>query len=316
MKKIILLPIILGSILLIGGGIVFGMAIANKTNDVITNTYDLTDTYNDFDIKLSTSSLKFEPSTDGTTKVVCVERKKEYHDVSVIDNKLSIQFHNDLKWYERIFIFDWQPRKVTVYLPAKAYGDLNVKSSTGSITIPSDFSFNSLNAKLHTGSLNFNCNVTTLTKAEASTGSIRLNNMTTSELNVKVSTGSIVMKNVEVTTDATFKASTGSTVLENFKAENVTATSSTGGVRLTDTLINTHVQIKCDTGSVKLERSDAETLDIETDTGSINVNLLTTKIFDAKSGTGSVNVPNASTWSGGVCRLKTNTGSIKATVGA
>lgn len=315
MKKIVLIPIIIGSALLITGGVIFSLAIANQKNDdVITNTYELTDAYNDFEINLSTSSLKFEVSTDGTTKVECIERKKEYHDVSVIDNKLKIQFHNDLKWYERMFVFDWQPRKVTVYLPAKAYGDLNVKSSTGSVTIPSDFSFNSLNAKLSTGSLNFNCNVTTLTKAEASTGSIRLNDMTTNELNVKVSTGSIVMKNINVTTNATLKASTGSTVLENFKAQNLTANASTGSVRLKNALINEHIQIKTSTGGVRLEKSDAQTLNIETDTGGVNCELLTSKIFDAKSDTGSVRLPDASTWSGGVCKIKTDTGSIKVTI--
>lgn len=313
MKKVILIPIIIGGALLITGSVLFGLAIANNTkNEVVTNEYDITDPYNDFNINLSTADLYFESSNSTTTKVVCVERTKEYHDVKVVDNTLTITRHDDLKWYERVFSWDFSPRKVTIYLPAKAYGDLNIKSSTGNIAIPSDFSFNKLDANLSTGDVNIKSNVTTLTKIETSTGRISLEEMNTNELNLKASTGDVYLKYANVTTDATVKVSTGRVNTNNFKANNLKINASTGSITLTDTLITTHIDIKTSTGDIKFNDSDADTIKIETDTGDVTGSLLTSKVFYVTSDTGKVNVPKSTT--GGLCEIKTDTGDIKLTI--
>ncbi len=313
MKKFILIPIIIGGALLVTGSVLLGLAIANSSKDeAVTNTYDITDAYNKFNIDISTADLKFEPSNDDSTKVVCIERKKEYHEVKVANETLTITHHEDLQWYERIFSWDLSPRKVTVYLPAKAYGDLNIKSSTGDIIIPSDFSFNKLDAKLSTGDVNIKSNVVTLTKVETSTGKITISDVATNELNLKASTGDITVKNANVTTDATIKVSTGRVNTDNLKADNLSIKASTGNVTLTNTVITKHIEIGTSTGDVKFVDSDAETLKVETDTGDVTGTLLTSKVFYAETDTGRVDVPKSTT--GGLCEIKTDTGNIKITI--
>ena len=63
------------------------------------------------------------------------------------------------------------------------------------------------------------------------------------------------------------------------------------------------------TGDVDLIDSDSDTFDIETSTGHVKGTILTTKIFDAKSDTGKVDVPLSGT--GGLCKIRTSTGSIE-----
>ena len=48
---------------------------------------------------------------------------------------------------------------------------------------------------------------------------------------------------------------------------------------------------------------------VETDTGDVRGTILTSKIFFAKSDTGDEDVPETTT--GGICRIKTDTGDIK-----
>ena len=313
MKKAIVIPIIIGGVLLLAGATIFALAVANNTKDeVVTNEYVINDEYQNFKIEMSTSKLVFAKAEDTKTKVVCIERKKQYHEVKVVENALNITYKEELKWYEKLFSWDFTERKVTVYLPEKDYGDLNIKSSTGNLLIPSDFSFNSLTVKLSTGDIDIQSNVTNNTKIETSTGDIKLTGVTTKKLDVTASTGNLTLKDINVTTDSSLKASTGKINLNNFKANNLTVNVSTGRINLTDTIVNQHLEIKASTGDVTLTDSDADTIKVQTDTGDIKGTLLTDKIFYAHSDTGKVNVPKSTT--GGLCELISDTGDITVSI--
>lgn len=316
MKKIILLPIILGSVILIGGAVVFAVGVSRslKNNDHVTNTYDITDDFTKFNINLSTADLSFEATTDGSKKVVCEESTKQYHDVKVENGALTIQYHNELKWYERLFNWDFYKRKVTVYLPAEEYGELKIDSSTGDITVPAGYTFSETNIELSTGDVSIKSNVTNLAKIKTSTGDISLSDMSAKNIDLKVSTGKVNITNVNVTEDVKIKASTGSTKTNNVAARNFDVDASTGNVTFTNSVMSGKITVTVSTGNVKFEDSDAASLDIKTSTGDVTGTLLTAKIFDARSDTGSVKVPPATEWSGGLCQIKTDTGRINISV--
>ena len=88
MKKIVLIPLIIGGVLAVGGGVLAGCSLGDIKAE--TNTHDLTGkTFSKFDFNLETSDVEFISSTE--SKVVCVESKRIKHDVKVENNTLSIK---------------------------------------------------------------------------------------------------------------------------------------------------------------------------------------------------------------------------------
>ena len=311
MKKVILIPIIIGGTLLIAGSTLFAIGLAKGIGQskLVTNSYDLNESFSDFDFDVSVSSVKFEATTDGTKKVVCEEFEKQPHEVKVSDNTLKITQKDTRKWYEYAFNFSFKSPKITVYLPADSYGNFNLKSSTGDIETTKDFSFANFTAKLSTGNVNIKSNISDNANIESSTGNIVLNGIETNNIKAKASTGRVSLENVTVNNDINIHVSTGRVALENVKADNLNVEASTGYVSLTKTIINDHIEIKTDTGDVKFNDSDADTLEIKTDTGDVTGTLLTSKVFIVRTDTGKIDVPE--TTSGGLCKITTDTGDIR-----
>ena len=91
MKGLIAIPIVIGSVLLIGGGALFGYAAykSSKNNTVETKEYkEELGTFNKFDIDLTIADLEFKKGD--AAKVVVDETKYDVHDVNVVDNTLTI----------------------------------------------------------------------------------------------------------------------------------------------------------------------------------------------------------------------------------
>ena len=312
MKGLIAIPIVIGSVLLIGGGALFGYAAykSSKNNTVETKEYKELASFNKFDIDLTIADLEFVKSEE--TKVVVQETKYDVHTVASENNTLKVKGQDIRKWYEHLFNWNWfQKVKVTVYMPEGAYDELKVISATGNVTIPSDFSFASFTTAVSTGNVNSKANVTGDITVTAATGKINFENITANRMDLKASTGDIRLKDVNVTEDIKLKTSTGDFNLENVTCKSYESSSSTGDLNFNNVKVTNTINVKNDTGHVKMIDSDAEELDIKTSTGYVNLELLTSKIVYAESSTGRKNVPTSTT--GGLCKIKTSTGDIKVT---
>ena len=308
MKKIILLPIILGSALLVAGSAVLAIGIANANNvKGVTNTYNVEGDFSNFKINLSIDNLEFKVGEK--TEVVCEETTKEVHEVKVENNALCIKSFDKREWYEKVFNFDLSPRKVYVYLTEKDFDKLEIETSTGNILIPNDFTFKNVDAKLSTGNFLGKAKVSEEMKVETSTGNITLNEMTAKNVKAKASTGHITLEKVVVEETIEANASTGHINLKTVAAKDIEVEASTGDVLLKDTIATGNIKVKTSTGDVRLEDSDAATLNISTSTGSVKGTLLTSKIIYATSHTGKINVPHST--EGGICEISTDTGNIE-----
>lgn len=253
MKAKVIIPIVIvGALLLAAGGTVlaFGIKNGSQNNPTSQKEHPVGD-YSKIKIDIDTADLEFKVSEDSSNKVVVVEKEKRYHTVEVKDDTLTITAVDARKWHERFFDFDWSRLKVTIYAPAKEFASATIKSSTGDIIIPSDYSFQNLNLDLSTGDIDLKSDVKEELAIESSTGDVNLE-MEGKKIGVKVSTGKVNLKNV-----------TG---------EEIKIKSSTGDVKLTD----------CDASNL---------IDIETSTGDVNAVLLSGKTFEAKTSTGINDVP-------------------------
>ncbi len=312
MKGLIAIPIVVGSLLLIGGGALFGVAVykSSKNSTIETKEYKEEDlgVFNKFDIDLTIADLEFKKANE--VKVVVNETKYDTHDVSVADGTLLIKGKNTRKWYEHLFNWNWFDKvSVTVYMPEGEYDALKVESSTGDIVVPADFTFASFEAKASTGNITSKAKVTNNVDIKVSTGNVSLESVTAKNITVNSSTGNINLKNNTVSEKINIDSDTGNIRLDNVTCNDYYSHSDTGDVNFVNTNVTNKVEIKNGTGYVKFVASDADTLDIKTSTGDVNLELNTAKIVQADTKTGRKNVPVSVT--GGLCEIKTSTGDIK-----
>ena len=310
MKKGFIALIVVGGVLLTAGAALLITGIVNEkvNRKAITNTYDITEEVKNFHFDITTADVSFKVSEDATSKVICHEREKEVHDVTIADGTLSVTYKDNLAWYERWFDFNSSKMSIEIYLPSGNYNSLSYKSGTGDLLINKEYSFNEVDAKVSTGDVNIYSDVTNKLKAEASTGHISLSEVSVGSLELKASTGRLNLNKVNVSGDITLNTSTGRMTLEEINASNLTTNCSTGDVKFTNVNITNNINITTSTGDVTIVDSDASTVDIHTRTGEVNATFLTDKIVYAETSTGEVNVPHLK--SGGLCNIKTSTGDI------
>ncbi len=319
MGKLVGALVTTGILGVVAGGVLLGVGYATTRSEAESTLekkeYKLEKSFEDINIDLVSSNLEIRKAEDGVNKVVCQERESIESTVEVEDNTLKIVQADNRPWYKKWF-FNWgwitgQEMKVTVYLTGDAYDELTTNNSVGSIKVESGFTFSTVKAVTHTGSVNVSSSGTESMYLETDTGSVNVKDITTKGLIAKSDTGSFNASKVEVTGDIKVENHTGSANFVDSHCDNMDVTTNTGSVNVTNTISAGHMNIKTSTGSINFDNADADTLDLESSTGSIKGSLLTGKTFQADSSTGSVKVPNTT---GGLCRAKTSTGSIKLTV--
>ena len=312
MKGLIAIPIVIGSLLLIGGGALFGVAVykSSKNSAVETKTYTATELgeFNKFDIDLTIADLEFKKAD--AVKVEVAETKYDVHTVEVSEGTLKIKGQDTRKWYEHLFNWNWFEKvKVTIYMPKGNYNELKVETATGNVVVSSDFTFTSFDVDVDTGNIKNTAKVTENIKAKTSTGNIVMEGVEAKNMELKTSTGDFKLDNVTLSGDFKAETSTGDYEIKNLTCENYTSKASTGHVNFTNVVVNNHIEIKNGTGHVKMVASDADTLYVKTSTGNINLQLLTSKICQVKKSTGTPQYPTSTT--GGLCEVETSTGSVK-----
>lgn len=225
------------------------------TKEMVTNTYTVEENFTNISLDAINADITFAVSENGGVKVVCHEDKKVPFSVHVENDTLEISCKDNRKWHDHIG-FNWEEDRVTVYLPAGEYGDLQINCTTSDVTVPEGFSFRSANMDLTTGDINWKAGVTNTLSAKTTTGAITVENVQCDTLNAKATTGDVTLTDV-VTADAI------------------------------------HVQVS--TGDVKLNRVDSGELQIKATTGDVTGTILSEKVFDAKATTGDVTVPQSTT---------------------
>jgi DUF4097 and DUF4098 domain-containing protein YvlB len=297
--------------LIVVGGILFVLALSSngwrfQSSNYESAEYEITDTFQGISINIDTADITFLPSTNGMVTASFYEHKHEKHQVSVIDDSLSISVKNEKKWWENLF--NISSPKITIYLPEGAYGALKIDASTGDISIPSDFSFESIDVSLSTGDTSIYAKTNGSAKIEASTGDVTIDGMTPTSLGVTVSTGEVSIKNVACSGDISLEFSTGDVEIIDTVCGKLSANGSTGDMLVKNTVASESFNFDLSTGSIDFDRSDANEIYINVTTGDVKGTLLSSKIFFVNTDTGKVSVPESTT--GGKFKCETSTGDV------
>ena len=295
MTKLAKIWALVGTSLFIIGALIFCCAMAANgwdfdklsTVNYETVTHKITEPFSEITIKTDTADIEFFESKDGTCNVVCYDRTREKHVVSVQDGgMLNITLQNDKKWYDNIGI-GFGSSKIKIYMPKGEYVTLNIQSSTSDVEIPQEFTFVETDITLSTGDVEYSAS--------------------TRDLKITTSTGDIDIENIKCET-LDLKVTTGETHLENVEGKYIQSLGSTGDITLVDTVAEKQLFIKRSTGDVILTRSDGAEIYIKTDTGDVTGTVLEDRYFDVVTGTGDVRVPKEA--NGGNCKIITTTGDV------
>lgn len=290
--------VICAALLLVAvGGLMMAVAAAKGNFDIENmkglsyemKTVEVEEAFSDIYVEDTECSVRILRATDGRCKVVCPEMQDGsiYHTVTVSDGVLSVQRHDERKWYQYIGISFGTP-DVEVYLPEKEYGQLSACSMSGSIRVDDGFTFESVSLESTSGSVQMFSEVKKELKAESTSGRVTIENASPETLAAKSSSGRIVLSHI--------------------RSGEITAKSTSGKIELTDVIAEKNLYAKSTSGGVMLDGCDGGKIKIETTSGSVKGTILSDKIFITDSTSGSVRVPRSAV--GGECEITTTSGSI------
>lgn len=284
--KISLVSLLVGVILMFAGLCLTGFDFKKLSPNIMqTNTYEISESFENISIDARSADVRFAPSTNGKCTVVFHENKGANHTISVSNNTLAVQATQQ-KWYAYIGINVEAP-SITIYLPESELNSLIVKTNTGDVNMPSSFTCYMAVVETNTGDVEWNASVHTTLSITTDTGDVKTAGMLATAIDLETDTGEIELSNVQCQT-LSLEADTG-----DIDCENV--------------IVAGKISIQTNTGDVDLEGCDASSLWIKTSTGDVRGRLLTDKTYVYKTSTGKVRVPDTT---GGRCEITTSTGDI------
>lgn len=308
--------IITAVVLLVAGVLICGISIGimgfdfGKLSTVtyVTNTYDVSDRFQNITINGDTENILFVSAEDGKCRVVCFEEENDLHNVRVEDQTLTID-RKDKKGFRWNIGVATESPSITMYLPEKVFKQLSIESDTGDVAIPKEFSFDMINADLDTGDMSCLASAEGDIRIRTNTGLISLKDVTAAGMLFSSDTGKMKLSDVKISGDLEIQEDTGKVILENVTCRNFTSDGDTGSLVMTNVTASGEFNLDRNTGDIEFHGCDAETIHVETDTGDVTGTLLTEKVFITETDTGSVDVPKSA--NGGRCEISTDTGDIR-----
>lgn len=284
------------------------------TMESVKNTYALTEGFSNITVRAAESDVRLLPSEDGTCKVLCNETDKITHTVAVESGTLTIRRVDNRKWYEQIgFIWNASsPIEVIIYLPARTYEALYVRTASGNVEVPSDLSFVRAEVDGTSGDICFTAAVEGELLLKSVSGDIQVSGTAPETLTVQSTSGDVMVDSVKVSTEFSCKTISGAQKVSDLTCHHATVYSTSGSVIVSDLIASESIRMEAVSGSLKLSRCDADTLWLKTVSGDVTGTLCTEKVFVTYTTSGGIRVPD--TASGGTCEVRTVSGSINLDV--
>ena len=310
--------IVIAAVCMVAGLLISFMALAAMdfqffemgTMASVTNAYEVANVFTNIQVRGAECDVRLLPSEDGTCRVLCHETDRITHTVTVENGTLMIERTDNRKWYEHIGLTwsYWGPIEVIICLPEGAYGDLYVRTASGTVEIPGDFAFAQAEVDGISGDVSLMAAVEGELRLKTVSGDIQVSGSSPETLTVKSTSGKITADSVAVGTAFACETVSGSQNISRLTCQNATVYSTSGSVAASDLIASESIHMEAVSGSLKLLRSDAKTLWIKTVSGDVTGTLCTEKVFVTHTTSGNVSVPD--TAAGGTCEVRTVSGSI------
>ena len=274
---------------------------------------DVTETFRNISVQTGTEDIEFLLSADGKCRAVFNTEESVEPVAEVKDGTLLITTKDNRKWEDHIgFSFGADPW-IKIYLPETGYASLSVRDDTGKVTVPQDFTFESVDISADTGDIFCSASSSGAVRIGTDTGEIRIGNVSAGSMDLSVTTGDIEIRSASCTGDLTVNVHTGKTKISDVSCRKFTSKGNTGDLSMKNLIAVESISIERTTGDIRFQGCDAAELFIQTDTGDVEGTLLSEKVFFTQCDTGRVLVPESVT--GGRCKIVTDTGNIEIGIG-
>jgi DUF4097 and DUF4098 domain-containing protein YvlB len=315
----------------VGHGLGGHEALIGGDPSFVTTTFTPEGGFTSISVDTITADVEFLYAEDGICRVEANDRKGIIYTAEVKDGILTIRAEDTRQWYDHISIVSGGHSYLRVYLPAKSYESLTVDMTTGDVTVGRDFTFSgNVTLSVTTGDVALSASVQGDTRLDtttgdllvegvyqaltvtAGTGDVTIRKCETKTLSVKTGSGDVTLEELTAAGAVRVKTTTGEQSLSRVSCGELNLDVNTGDVTLTDTVASGNLRAETTTGDVTLTRSDAATLNLKTTSGAVTGSLLTPKVFYTDTTSGTVDVPRST--EGGICEIKTTSGSIRMTI--
>jgi DUF4097 and DUF4098 domain-containing protein YvlB len=297
MRKATKIALMVAGACVVAGALVAGGALAAlgfdfralSTTELQERTYEVQESFQSIDISVPESDVRLLPAADGQCRVVCAEGEQVTDTVNVENGALTITRQDARKWYQHIGISWVDAPAVTVYLPEAEYQSLTVRTVSGEIEVPADFTFATAKVESTSGDLTLRAKVTDGVTAKSVSGDITLDG---------------VSGEVQITTTS------GDVEVGRSAAQTLTVQTTSGEIDLEDVSVERGACITSVSGDVELERFDADSIQIKTVSGDVEGSLCSPKNFVIQTTSGWVQTPSSDS-AAGECAVTTTSGDIR-----
>lgn len=280
------------------------------TMEPVTNTYALTEDFSNIRVWGAECDVRLLPAEDGACTVLCHETDRITHTAKVENDTLMIKRTDDRRWYEHIgFMWNyWGPIEVIIYLPERAYQELSVRTVSGEVEIPQDFSFAQAEIDATSGDIRLMAAVRGDLSIQSVSGSIQVNGTNPENLTVRSTSGDVTVDSAEVGEAFACKTISGQQRVSHVTCQSATVNSTSGDAVYADVIASENIHMEAVSGDLELSRCDADTLWLKTVSGNVTGSLCTKKRFITNTVSGSIRVPDSA--AGGKCEVTTISGDI------
>lgn len=320
MKKSTKIAVITAAALIVLGIIIAGIGFrgvgfdfeALNTEDIVSNTFEISEEFRKISVETDTAELYFAVSEGDVCRVECVDFANERYTVTVENGVLTVALDDHRAWHENIGIFTVGENSVTVYLPQREYDSLQICENTGDIEMPAELSFEQAVISTSTGDVYWAARVAEELSVTTDTGEVEACGISPRSLALKTNTGDISVSEVRDAQQICIETDTGRIAMTNADCTELSADSNTGDIALKNLIAEESIRIKSDTGGLVFDRCDAAEIFVQTGTGDVTGTLTSDKVFLIETDTGDVDVPKSVT--GGRCEIITDTGDIRLSI--
>lgn len=252
--------------------------------------------------------IEIMKSDDGTCRIEYVSAEYIEHSIRVESSKLIISCKDTSKWYEHLFKIGWGTDYIKIYLPENEYNAISLKTVSGDIYIPGNFTFNEIYAKSTSGDIESEAAAKSKFYAKTTSGDIMVKNVKC-EASLNSTSGDIKLSGFETDGGISVKTTSGDIKLDNIKAGELNIDTTSGDVSTYFAIISGNAVIKSTSGEIDFEKCDAAEFHIETVSGDVKCRILSPKFFQIKTTSGDIDVPQSDK-SAGLFYVETTSGDI------
>lgn len=268
----ILLGLILGCIAVYLYGVDF-----SKNDDLFfnninlhTETFEVTEPIQNICVQDTECDIAILPSTDGKCWVSYTDSELFTHEISCSNGALRITSKQTGSWTDYLFVIYSGEVFIRIYLPENTYQQLDLDTTSGEISIPSGFTFDSAQLSTTSGDIDCASDVLHTLNISTTSGDVAVADLSAGPMNISCTSGYVSLSDIHGES-LTVGTTSGDMEVANASVDGSFALSSTSGDMKVSNLSCYSMDLSCTSGAVSLRQVFASTLSAESTSGDLEL---------------------------------------------